>query len=189
MKFLTVNDGNLCEGVSLLVTTSLQSVTCFLVGPRELGMRRFITMEAQGPNQRSRLPLILQFQICLFDQGQQRNDGNEVCIGCVCWNLKVFGARLLTTCEPWRKSKLCNVLRQLSSSIFLLCPLKESQIVLRCIWGGFLLIKGDFPLANMHGACVPITFLSVPAFTQKFINMWICSDWSQTAFHSGAVLI
>lgn len=52
MKFLTVHDGNLCEGVSLLVT-SLQSVTCFLVGPRELGMRHFITMEAQGPNQRS----------------------------------------------------------------------------------------------------------------------------------------
>lgn len=43
-----------------------------------------------------------------------------------------------------RTCKLCNVLKKRSSIIFLLCCLKEFQILLRYLWKGVLLIKEGF---------------------------------------------
>lgn len=121
------------------------------------------------------LALTFQFQICLFDQGA----ATKLLWQRLCTRL-YLSVETWKSLEPWcwqhvntaGMCKLCKVLKKLLSIIFLLCCLKEFQILLRYSWKGVLLIKEDF--FSSKYALRPSShyfFCSVPAFYSKFINM------------------
>lgn len=137
-------------------------------------MGYFIKTEACGSNQRHWLDLTFQFQICLcLIRGQQWNYyDKDFVLGCICL-LKLKSLWNGDADSMWSAGmcKLCNILKKLSSIIFLLCCSKEFQILARYSWKGVLLIKDFFSSKHALRQSSCYFFCSVPALYSTFINM------------------